>query len=402
MKPSMMQISVAALLLSLAGAAPVEVESFIPKGGFTVHQVAKRPGIKTSPSHSMLRTYRKFGKTPPSDVVNAAANDDGTVAADPTEYDSEYIEQVTIGTPGVTLGLDFDTGSSDLWVFSSELPAADQTGHTVYNPSKSSTSKLLSGETWSIEYGDGSSASGNIYTDVVSVGTTTFPTQAVECAKKISSEFVDDTSDGLLGLAFDSINTATPNQVKTFFNNVSPLLASPLFTANLKKGTPGNYNFGYIDSTEYTGSITYTTVNTANGFWEFTGNGYAVGTGSFVSSSIDAIADTGTTLLYLPSAAVTAYYKKVSGSSYNSDQGGYVFSCSATLPSITLGIGSYKAVVPGSYLNYAPISSTQCFGGIQSNTGIGFSIYGDIFLKSQFVVFNGASTPQLGFAAKPT
>ena len=32
--------------------------------------------------------------------------------------------------------------------------------------------------------------------------------QAVEAAKKISSEFVDDVdSDGLLGLAFDSLNT---------------------------------------------------------------------------------------------------------------------------------------------------------------------------------------------------
>ena len=218
------------------------------------------------------------------------------------------------------------------------------------------------------------------------------------------------------------LTIVTPTKQKTFFANaVAQGLPSPVFTANLKKGTPGNYNFGYIDSSEYTGSITYVPVTTANGFWEFTGNGYAIGTGAFTSSSIDAIADTGTTLLYLPSAAVTAYYAKVSGAKYNSQQGGYVFPCSATLPSITLGIGSYRAVVPGSYINYAPVSSTckidtyypfriqcitnisspACFGGIQSNTGIGFSIYGDIFLKSQFVVFNSA-VPQLGFAAKPT
>lgn len=79
-------------------------------------------------------------------------------------------------------------------------------------------------------------------------------------------------------------------------------LASPLFTANLKKGEPGNYNFGYIDTSEYTGAITYVAVNTANGFWEFTGNGYAVGSAAFVTSSDDAIADTGTTLVYLPTA----------------------------------------------------------------------------------------------------
>ena len=258
----------------------------------------------------------------------------------------------------------------------------------------------MSGYTWSISYGDGSSSSGNVYTDTVNVGGTVITGQAVEAAKTVSSEFVSDTqSDGLLGLAFDSINTVQPVQQKTFFFNAINSLPAPVFTANLKKGAPGNYNFGYIDSTEHTGTITYVPISTANGFWEFTGNGYAVGTGSFVSTSIDAIADTGTTLLYLPAAVVKAYYAKVSGATNSASQGGYIFPCSATLPSITLGIGSYKAVVPGSYMNYAPVSGTQCFGGIQSNAGIGFSIYGDIFLKSQFVVFNGA-VPEIGFAPK--
>ena len=237
----------------------------------------------------------------------------------------------------------------------------------------------------------------------MSVGATTVTSQAVEAAQSVSAQFVDDTdNDGLLGLAFDSINTVTPNKQPTFFDNAKPQLSAPLFTADLKKGAPGSYDFGFIDTSKYTGSITYVPVNTANGFWEFTSNGYAVGSGAFTSTSIDSIADTGTSLLYLPTTVVSAYYAKVSGATYSSSQGGYTYPCSSTLPSITLGIGSYRAVVPGSYINYAPVSSTTCFGGIQRNTGIGFSIFGDIFLKSQFVVFNGASSPQLGFADKPT
>jgi len=398
---SFYQITIAAALLALGATIPVQEGKRSPKTGFSVHQAVKNPGYLTAGPVSVAKTYLKYGAEVPAVVAAAAAVSTGTVVASPTQYDSEYLCPVQIGTPALTLMLDFDTGSSDLWVFSTELPASEQSGHVLYNPAKSSTSKLLSGYTWSISYGDGSSASGNVYTDTVSVGASTVTAQAVECAESVSTEFEQDASDGLLGLAFDSINTVTPTKQETFFfHAIAEGLPSPVFTANLKKGKPGNYNFGYIDSTEYTGSITYVPVKTTNGFWEFTGNGYAVGSSAFVSTSIDAIADTGTTLLYLPSTAVTAYYKQVSGSKNSNTYGGYVFPCSATLPSITLGIGTYKAVVPGSFINYAPVAtgSSTCFGGIQSNTGIGFSIYGDIFLKSQFVVFNGASSPTIGFA----
>ena len=164
----------------------------------------------------------------------------------------------------------------------------------------------------------------------------------------------------------------------------------------LKKGAAGSYDFGYIDSSKYSGSITYVNVYTRNGFWEFSPNGYAIGAGAFNSTNLDAIADTGTTLLYLPSAIVAQYWSQ-NGGAYDYIQGGYTFACSRVLLPLTIGIGSYKAVVPGSYLNYAQISSTRCFGGLQPDTGIGFSILGDIFLKSQFVVFS-ATGPQLGFA----
>lgn len=236
--------------------------------------------------------------------------------------------------------------------------------------------------------------------DKVSVGGVVVTSQAVESAEKVSSQFTEDTdNDGLLGLAFSSINTVSPTQQKTFFDNAKSSLAAPLFTVDLKKGAVGSYKFGYIDSASYTGSISYVPVKTTNGFWEFTGSGYAVGSASFVSLSIDAIADTGTTLLLLPASVVKAYYAKVSGATYSSSQGGYIFPCSATLPSFTFGAGTYRGVIPGTYMNYAPVSSTQCYGGIQSDAGIGFAIYGDIMLKAQFVVFDAGNT-RLGFASK--
>ncbi|KAG9542925.1 aspartyl protease, partial [Aureobasidium melanogenum] len=250
-------------------------------------------------------------------------------------------------------------------------------------------------------YGDGSTASGNVYADKVVVGSVTATSQAVEAATSVSSSFLADVNnDGLVGLSFSNINTVSPNQQKTFFDTVKSSLALPLWTANLKKGAPGSYDFGYIDSSKYSGKITYVSVNSASGFWQFTADGYQVGSSSTVSSSFTAIADTGTSLMYLPSSSVTAYWAQVTGSGYDSNQGGYTFPCSSSLPDFNVVVGGNKFTVPGSYMNYAQISYTTCFGGLQQNTGLSFSILGDIFLKSQFMVFSevgGQAT--LGFAA---
>ena len=92
-------------------------------------------------------------------------------------------------------------------MFSISLPSSEQTGHTLFDPSKSTHFKVLSGATWNITYGDGSGASGTVGTDVVTVGGISVSGQAVEIATKVSSGFMSDPSDGLLGLAFSSMNT---------------------------------------------------------------------------------------------------------------------------------------------------------------------------------------------------
>ena len=270
----------------------------------------------------------------------------GTVAANPEQSDRAYLCPVEIG--GQTLNLDFDTGSSDLWVFDSKLPAAQTKGHGVFDPSKSSSFKALDGASWSIQYGDGSGASGTVGTDVVNVGGASFDAQAVELATKISDSFATDTdNDGLLGLAFSSINTVKPQQQQTFFDNIKGSLDAPLFTADLRHSEPGSYTFGAIDKSKFTGDLTYIDIDSSQGFWQFTaGDGQA-------------IADTGTTLILASQSITDDYYKGVDGAKVDSEQGGYTFPCDAKLPDLKLQIGSeYTATVAGEFINLAPIDES--------------------------------------------
>ncbi len=136
----------------------------------------------------------------------------------------------------------------------------------------------MSGYTWGITYQSGGSASGNVYTDTVNIGGATVTGQAVELATTASSAYIYDTAcDGMLGLGFSSINSGNhlislltsslgtdcdavkPQAQQTFFGNAMSqgALQSNVFTANLQKGAPGTYDFGFIDSSKYTGSITY-------------------------------------------------------------------------------------------------------------------------------------------------
>ena len=98
----------------------------------------------------------------------------------------------------------------------------------------------------------------------------------------------------------------------------------------------------------------------------------------------------------LPDDVVSAYYQQVEGASMSEEEGGYTFPCSAQLPSLTISISGYNAVIPSELLNFQSVGET-CMGGLQSSGGSGLNIFGDIFLKSQYVVFN-SDGPQLGFA----
>jgi hypothetical protein len=281
----------------------------------------------------------------------------GVVVNTPEAGDVEYLSPVTIG--GQTMNMDFDSGSSDLWVFNTQLATASQAGHTNFNPQKSTTFKMQTGSTFSISYGDGSGAAGNVGTDTVNIGGATVTSQAIELATAVSASFVQDTqSNGLVGLAYSKLNTVKPVQANTFFANAMPNMPLPVFTADLRAASSGTYEFGAIDSTKFNGSLTWAAVNTTNGFWQFSSQKFSVGTGTSMMSVAggQAIADTGTTLMLVDPSVVNAYYSTVQGAVNNATVGGVTFPCKSVLPDLQVDVGgTYMATVRGDDINFAPV-----------------------------------------------
>lgn len=293
-------------------------------------------------------------------TTKAAANNTGIVTATPEQNDVEYLSPVNIG--GQTLNLDFDSGSSDLWCFSTQLSAAATTGHTTFDPTKSKTFALMRGASFRISYGDGSGAAGNVGMDVVSVGGATVQKQAVELATAVSKSFVQDTNNnGLLGLAFSKLNTIQPQPQKTFFDNVMNSLAEPLFTADLRPAATGAYEFGRVDTSKFTGPMTWVPVNSAKGFWQFTSESFAVGTGAPQASTkgAQAIADTGTTLILADPKVAEGYYSQIEGAKNDQQAGGFTVPCNAQLPDLMLDVGGTMAKVKGKDINFAPVDQTS-------------------------------------------
>lgn len=386
---------VAAALVGSAAASAIPANT-LKQGRSTIHQV-KREGHVPNGAVSVYKTYMKYNTPIPDWLAAAVANatgidvsllkrDSGSETTTPIDsFDDAYVTPVSIGTPAQVLNLDFDTGSSDLWVFSSLTASADVDGQDVYTPGDSSTAELLSGETWDISYGDGSTSSGVVYSDTVTIGGVTVTAQAVyvnllativlraessscimdadscspysEAAETVSSSFTSEEAiDGLLGLGFNSLNTVSPTAAKTFWYNAADDLDEPVFSSNLVHNAAGTYDFGFIDDTAFDGDLTYTAVSKLPGYWKFTSTGYGIGD-DFVDTSITGIADTGTTLIYVPAAVVKAYYAQVSSATNSLLLGGYIFDCDEDLPDFQIGIEDTVITVPGDYINYVRVSS---------------------------------------------
>lgn len=368
----------------------VKRSDFVAHGPVALRRAYHKYGITATTFDDVgLEDFAPLGRKIAGVSVNqnsAESDQTGAVTATSVQNDVEFVSPVTIG--GQNMTLNFDTGSSDLyvtsshfdssqghpltqlhslrWVMNTELPHSITNGRTVYNPKKSKTFKETKG-TFAISYGDSSSASGGLAQDTVSIGGATVKNQVFGLPTKVANSFIEDThSNGLVGLGFSSMNTFKPSPQKTFFDNIAADLEEPVLTARLLSDGVGEYEFGTIDKSKYKGALVNVSVDASNGYWEFNAAKFRVGNEKKwhdITETPTAIADTGTTLMLVGSEVARAYYNGVNGSRYAKNVGGYIYPCNAELPSLSVAIGGeFQATIPGPLINYSEIGTNTTTG----------------------------------------
>ncbi|CAK7233635.1 hypothetical protein SBRCBS47491_008679 [Sporothrix bragantina] len=340
-----------------------------------------------------------------SEVLLKKANDGtlGDVPAEDQQNDLEYLCEVSIGTPPQKLQLDFDTGSADLWVVSTELPSSATKDHTAFDPQTSTTFKAMHGYSWKIEYADSSSASSDVGTDAVTIGGLAVSNQAVELAKKMSQSFLTGSGDGLLGLAWSSINTVSkcfiPKPQKNPMENLVESKILPqghqFFTSCLYSdrdaGKDSFYTFGYIDSQFADKDIAWANIDKSSGWWQFQSTSNTVGGQKFQHPGNTAIADTGTSLCLISDDTCKALYASIPGAKYDNDSQGWLIPTTVTvdqLPSVKIAVGDTDFEIQPEDLIYGPPEDGFWYGGVQSRGDFDIDVLGDVFLKSIYAIFD--------------
>ncbi|ORX59539.1 acid protease [Hesseltinella vesiculosa] len=248
----------------------------------------------------------------------------------------QYIVNLQAGTPPKPFDVIIDTGSVEFWLATTGCPQS-VCPVPLYNPSSSSTANVTTTPA-GIQYGLGS-ANGNYVTDTVSLGGLTIQKQQFIAVTNTTDTFVmggqpvdsgSVVASGLMGLAFDYGETWDHAAYPTIIDNLmnQKLISQAIFSIYLNfvnaTGWSGEIIFGGIDSTKYTGQLSYAQVNTYTVqttpqptyiYWTVMSpsltvmnNSVSVAGGSFLKP-MAAMMDTGTTMSYIDVTTFTTIQK---------------------------------------------------------------------------------------------
>ncbi|GAA5801972.1 aspartic peptidase domain-containing protein [Helicostylum pulchrum] len=375
-------------------------------------------GLETTNGRAMNTPERVKRALAKYNIVDEKINDrirsagGAAIELESAYIDIEYIGQISIGTPPQKFNMDFDTGSSDIWVPSMSCGVTCGT-HRRFNPEKSSTYVGTDNKTWALRYGDGSSVVGYTGRDIVHLGNISQPDQLIGLVTKETAQFASDRYlDGIFGLAFPplaftNINNSIVEELYMSGSIPAPIVS--FYLGHYRDGGKGEVLFGDINQNYFEGELRYVPV-TLKKYWQVDLSGISVNGRKVMNGSVPAIIDTGTTLIIVPPYIAQEIHSVIPGSEYSSMYGWRIpcsFAGHPTQEAITFNLDNQdfpillKDFVRAKTSPSSGNSTVQmCFSGIaQANTPL--IILGDTFLRSYYSVYDFANA-RIGLAkSKP-
>ncbi|KAI1137368.1 acid protease [Hypoxylon sp. FL0543] len=337
-----------------------------------------------------------------------------------------YFATCQVGTPGQNLTLQLDTGSSDIWVPSSDSTVCDQTseneGCTLgsFDPNASSTTTIVGENEFSISYVDGSHSKGDYITETFEIAGATLKNMTMGLG--IST----DIPYGLVGVGY-TLNEAiigTTHSSSSQYDNLPLLMqkqgliatnAYSLWLNDLDAST-GSILFGGIDTEKYHGDLTRIDIQKDSQSNAFTSFIVSLTSLQAVSSSgtdtlsstypIPVVLDSGTTFSYLPTNLAEQLWNEV-GAEYYSQVGLALLPCSMenSQGHFSFGFGGSGGPVINVTMDelVLPLTTGQaitfpsgpyrgqeaCQFGVQNFSSDSVTyLLGDTFMRSAYVVYD--------------
>ncbi|KAJ1973961.1 hypothetical protein H4R35_003841 [Dimargaris xerosporica] len=310
------------------------------------------------------------------------------------QSDTEYYGLISLGTPPQSFRVNFDTGSTDLWIPSSSCQVDSCMTHRAFFNDASSTYQKLD-QDFEILYGDGANATGTLGSDTLTMGPIQVASQVFGQATFESEHLGLNEYDGMFGLAFPALSA-----VEGFIPPMHNVMAQQLLDQNVvtfrlpqrryNDGTGGFIEFGRIDPTVYQGELVYVPV-TRPVFWEVDVEDVYV-SGHSLGIAGAAMIDTGTTLLVVPPSVADAIHARFPMAWKDEEQVNWIVKCQlAEMDEILeLQLAGYRFTVPFQDLIYVPLEDDPeyCYSAITEGDADSLWILGDTFIKNYYTVFD--------------
>lgn len=231
-----------------------------------------------------------------------------------------YYANVTIGTPGQLLQLQLDTGSSDVWMTQTgasycQMQQGGCTGGT-FDPTTSSTYKVIDQGAFEIQYVDNSGSTGDYFSDNIAIGGILITGQEMGLARQTT------IGTGIIGVGFtqdESQCAQSQGPCQTYPSIIDSMVNQSKINShayslwlNDAEANTGSILFGGVDTSKYAGELVTLPIlpdAQSGGFTSFTvaWTGFSIGTPkgeetTFVPQNFaqPAVLDSGTSTLLLP------------------------------------------------------------------------------------------------------